>query len=77
MATRLGLASLPEGISWRQIVGAGLLGGIGFTMSLFITNLAYEEITPLIGAAKVGIFGASLLAGTLGYLLLRLKSPPR
>lgn len=71
LAVRLGLAELPAGTRWSQILGLGLLGGIGFTMSLFITNLAYEEAPELVAAAKVGIFAASLLAGTLGYLLLR------
>jgi NhaA family Na+:H+ antiporter len=71
LAVRLGLAELPAAVRWSQILGLGLLGGIGFTMSLFITNLAYENAPELIAAAKVGIFAASLLAGTLGYLLLR------
>jgi len=71
LAVRMGLAELPAGTRWPQIFGLGLLGGIGFTMSLFITNLAYEDIPELIAAAKVGIFTASLLAGILGYLLLR------
>jgi NhaA family Na+:H+ antiporter len=71
LAVRVGLAELPAGARWSQILGLGLLGGIGFTMSLFITNLAYEEAPELVAAAKVGIFAASLLAGTLGYLLLR------
>lgn len=76
LAVRLGLAELPAGTRWSQIVGLGLLGGIGFTMSLFITNLAYEEAPELIAAAKVGIFAASLLAGILGYLLLRRLGQP-
>lgn len=77
LAVRLGLAELPAGVRWPQIVGLGLLGGIGFTMSLFITNLAFEETPDLVAAAKVGIFAASLLAGTLGYLILRNSSNPR
>lgn len=71
LAVRLGLAELPSGTRWSQICGLGLLGGIGFTMSLFITNLAYESAPELVAAAKVGIFSASLLAGIGGYLLLR------
>lgn len=78
LAVRLGLAELPAGTRWPQIIGLGLLGGIGFTMSLFITNLAYGDAPELIAAAKVGIFAASLLAGILGYLLLhRLGRPSR
>jgi NhaA family Na+:H+ antiporter len=75
LAVRMGLAELPVGTRWAQILGLGLLGGIGFTMSLFITNLAYETAPNLIAAAKVGIFAASLLAGILGYLLLRRLGP--
>jgi NhaA family Na+:H+ antiporter len=76
LAVRLGLADLPAGTRWSQVFGLGLLGGIGFTMSLFITNLAYEEHVELIAAAKVGIFAASLVAGILGFLLLRRLAPP-
>ena len=77
LAVRLGLAELPAGTRWPQIAGLGLLGGIGFTMSLFITNLAYADAPQLVAAAKVGIFAASLLAGILGYLLLRRLSQAR
>jgi NhaA family Na+:H+ antiporter len=70
LAVRLRLCELPEGIGWRQILGIGVLGGIGFTMSLFITSLAFDQ-SALVADAKVGIFAASLLAGTVGFLLLR------
>ena len=72
LAVRLGLCRLPNGTSWRHIVGVGLLGGIGFTMSLFIASLAYEPAV-LTLAAKVGIFIASLVAGTAGYGVLAWK----
>jgi NhaA family Na+:H+ antiporter len=75
LAVRLGIATLPRGIRWRQIAGVGLLGGIGFTMSLFITNLAYLDAPELIDTAKTGIFAASLVAGSLGYLVLRYNRP--
>lgn len=69
LAVRCGLADLPSTVVWRQVFGVGILAGIGFTMSLFITNLAFS--TPqLVADAKVGIFAASLVAGVLGYLLL-------
>jgi NhaA family Na+:H+ antiporter len=68
-AVRLGICDLPTGVRWRQILGVGILAGIGFTMSLFITNLAFRQ-ADLITDAKVGIFAASLLAGVSGYLLL-------
>ncbi len=77
LAVRLKWAVLPQGCSWMDILGISILGGIGFTMSLFITNLAYV-LPYLVDVAKVGVFGASLLAGGLGYLLLRrrAKTPP-
>ena len=67
---RLGLASLPEGVHWRHIYGAAWLGGIGFTMSLFISGLAYGE-GAMLTFAKVGILAASLVAGVGGYMVLR------
>jgi NhaA family Na+:H+ antiporter len=70
-AVRLGGASLPQGVTWRLIGGAGLLGGIGFTMALFIAGLAFTSAPGLLVAAKLGIFGASLIAGLGGWLVLR------
>jgi NhaA family Na+:H+ antiporter len=67
---RLGLASLPDGVRWRHIYGAAWLGGIGFTMSLFIASLAYGD-GPLLAFSKVGILAASIVAGIGGYLVLR------
>ncbi len=75
VAVRLKLCELPAGVEWRQVLGIGILGGIGFTMSLFITSLAFDQAT-LIADAKVGIFAASLIAGIAGYLLLRRSSGP-
>jgi NhaA family Na+:H+ antiporter len=68
-AVRLGLASLPRGVGVGAIAGAGLLGGIGFTMALFITALAFGE-GPLASAAKVGVLGASALACACGLAVL-------
>jgi NhaA family Na+:H+ antiporter len=68
---RLGLASLPTGVGWRHIYGAAWLGGIGFTMSLFIAALAYGEGSAELAFGKVGILAASLLAGVGGFLVLR------
>jgi NhaA family Na+:H+ antiporter len=61
---------LPEGVRWAHFAGAAMLGGIGFTMSLFITGLAYQDAA-LIADAKIGILTGSLLSGLLGYLYLR------
>jgi NhaA family Na+:H+ antiporter len=68
-ATRTGIARLPDDVRWRHLVGVAALAGIGFTVSLFITSLAFER-PELQDAAKVGILAASLLAGLLGALLL-------
>ena len=56
--------------------GAGLLGGIGFTMSIFITNLAFVGESEVINASKMAILLASLTAGTIGYLWLKLLGKP-
>jgi Na+:H+ antiporter, NhaA family len=69
LAVRLGLASLPENVSWKHIHGAGWLAGIGFTMSLFMTGLAFTDDAHLT-AAKLGILIASLCAGIVGSVIL-------
>jgi NhaA family Na+:H+ antiporter len=74
LLVRSRLASLPAGVSWAQMYGASWVCGIGFTMSLFIASLAYGASAEL-ELAKVGILGASLIAGAGGYLILRWRSP--
>jgi Na+:H+ antiporter, NhaA family len=69
LAVRLGLASLPPNISWKHIHGAGWLAGIGFTMSLFMTGLAFTNEAHLT-EAKLGILIASLCAGIMGSVIL-------
>jgi NhaA family Na+:H+ antiporter len=69
LATRTRLAAMLDGIGWRQIVGVGMLGGIGFTMSLFIANLAFGE-APALETAKVGILVASVVSGIAGAIVL-------
>ena len=76
IATRLGLCSLPPELRWSHIVGAGVLGGIGYTMSIFITNLAFVEDPSVVNSSKIAILFASLSAGALGVLWLRFLSPP-
>ena len=72
LAVRLGLASLPEGIRWAHIYGAALLCGVGFTMSLFIASLAFEQGgAGYSGLDRLGILAGSLLAGVAGFLVLR------
>lgn len=75
LAVTMGLASLSEELTWRHIIGAGLLSGIGFTMSIFITLLAFPDIQ-IINSSKIAILIASLLAGTLGFLWLRFFTKP-
>jgi Na+:H+ antiporter, NhaA family len=70
LSVRLRLTDLPAGVGWTAIIGASCLGGIGFTMSLFIAGLAFGE-SPLVDVAKVGVLGASTIAGLAGYTILR------
>lgn len=72
IAIKLKIADLPENVNYVQLFGVSLLGGLGFTMSLFISNLAFEDEN-LITAAKMGVIIGSLAAGVLGYVILRLS----
>jgi len=74
LIVRIGWGSLPEEVNWGQILGVGCLAGIGFTMSLFVTALAFSE-SGLIADAKVGILAASLISGILGFVLLSRSLP--
>jgi NhaA family Na+:H+ antiporter len=67
-AVKLGLCALPPGIGWRHIVLLGVLGGIGFTMSIFMSNLAFEDAT-LLAAAKFAVLLGSGIAATVGFAL--------
>ncbi|MFK7758584.1 MAG: Na+/H+ antiporter NhaA [Phycisphaerales bacterium] len=69
MAQKMGIGMLPEGSTWRHVFGAAWLSGIGFTMALFIANLAFEDAGDL-DAAKLGVLGASVIAGVVGLLIL-------
>ncbi len=70
-AVTMGLCRLPDDLDWRHVLGAGILGGIGFTMSIFITNLAFAGDAAAINASKMAILLASLTAGTAGLLWLK------
>lgn len=76
LGTALGLCALPSGLKWKNIVGAGFLGGIGFTMSIFITLLAFDK-AELIVSSKIAIIIASVATGTVGYAFLRLTLKER
>jgi len=74
-AVASGVCSLPNGVRWTHVVGAGLLGGIGFTMSIFITNLAFADVA-LVNSSKLAVLIASLVAGAMGYVWLRVVPGP-
>ncbi len=82
VAVTIGICRLPLDLNWKHIFGAGLLGGIGFTMSIFITNLAFVGgepvfVTETVNASKMAILVASLTAGTAGFLWLKLLGQPK
>lgn len=77
VAVAIGVCRLPGDLGWRHIIGAGMLGGIGFTMSIFITNLAFVDQPETINASKVAILLASLMAGTAGFVWLKVVGAPR
>ncbi|MGC2236577.1 MAG: Na+/H+ antiporter NhaA [Pyrinomonadaceae bacterium] len=72
IAVSTGICRLPLDLNWKHIFGAGILGGIGFTMSIFITNLAFAGKAEMINASKMAILFASLTAGTIGFLWLKM-----
>lgn len=76
LAVAVGVCRLPLDLKWRHVFGAGLLGGIGFTVSIFITNLAFAGSAELINDSKMAILLASLTAGTIGFLWLKLFGKP-
>ncbi|MEM7656362.1 MAG: Na+/H+ antiporter NhaA [Bacteroidota bacterium] len=67
----LGLAELPKGVTFRHVIGIACLAGVGFTMSIFVANLAFVGQPDLLDSAKLGILIGSLISGLLGYLILR------
>src|SRR5262249_36609607 len=73
IAVRLGWGKLPQGVTWPVLIGAGCLGGIGFTVALFIAGLAFTG--PMRDQAKAGILVGSLVSGVLGSLILRATLP--
>ena len=75
LGVSIGLCKLPNNLNWKSIFGVGLLGGIGFTMSIFITLLAFDDQT-IINNSKLVILIASLTAGVLGFLTLKLYLKP-
>lgn len=76
VAVAVGVCRLPLDLAWRHILGAGLLGGIGFTMSIFITNLAFAGQAETINASKMAILLASFGAGVVGFIWLKFMGAP-
>jgi NhaA family Na+:H+ antiporter len=76
LAVAIGICRLPSDLGWKHVFGAGLLGGIGFTMSIFITNLAFTGDAAAITASKMAILLASVVAGSIGFIWLKLAGTP-
>jgi NhaA family Na+:H+ antiporter len=74
-AVKAGWAQIPHGVSWKQLNAVGLLAGIGFTVSIFISSLAFDDPVQLM-EAKTAVLGASVIAGVFGYLMLRRATFP-
>jgi NhaA family Na+:H+ antiporter len=74
LAIKSGISKMPSGGNWKSIFGIALLGGIGFTVSLFLASLSYPAGSALLNDAKIGIFAGSLISGFLGYWLLHRSS---
>jgi NhaA family Na+:H+ antiporter len=77
IAERSGFARRPHGASWGQVYGVALLAGIGFTMSLFIGDLAFPAAAGLAEEVKIGVLGGSLLSAVVGVIALLLSSARR
>ena len=70
LAVRLGIGELPSSVTWRHVIGTAFLAAIGFTVAIFISGIAFGD-PALVDQAKIGIFGASIIAGVTGFLILR------
>lgn len=78
ISIRLGMARMPKGMNWKNLIGISLLGGIGFTVSLFIANLSFAEESPsLLNQAKFGVLLGTILSGLLGYIVLHKVLPKK
>lgn len=71
LSIKLGIAELPDNVKFPQIIGVAILAGVGFTMSIFIGNLAFTEAPKYIDSAKVGIIVGSIISGIVGFLILK------
>lgn len=71
LLVKLNVAQLPKGVDWKHVIGIGFIAGIGFTVSIFITELAFSGNQSFLNTAKMGIFIASAISALLGYIVLR------
>ena len=76
VGVKMGICRLPDGVTWIHVYGAGLLAGIGFTMSLFIGTLAFADPN-MATAVRLGVLSGSFLSGVAGYMVLRFATGPR
>ena len=74
VSVKSGLAAMPTGANWSHIVGVGMLGGIGFTMSVFIALLSFPGENLILSEAKFSILTGSILSGAMGYAFLNMLS---
>ncbi|MEX1188927.1 MAG: Na+/H+ antiporter NhaA, partial [Bacteroidia bacterium] len=74
LGIKSGIAELPSGINFKQIIGISAIAGVGFTMSIFIDNLAFTGDLISINSVKVGVIIGSLVSGVVGYIILKLAS---
>ena len=78
LAVRMHITSLPQGMDWKNVAGVSLLGGIGFTVSLFIANLSFGATDEaLLNQAKLGVLAGTILAGVVGYIVLSFVLPSK
>jgi Na+:H+ antiporter, NhaA family len=76
LAVKVGLSELPKDVFWKHVIGVGFLGGIGFTMSIFITFLAFDN-AEMVQSSKISILLSSLVAGAVGFLILNGRTASR
>ena len=74
VSVKLGYAEMPNNSNWISFYGVGILTGIGFTMSLFVGNLAFAENIQYIDGVKIGVLAGSFLSTVIGYFLLLMTS---
>jgi NhaA family Na+:H+ antiporter len=77
LAIKLNIAQYPRGTTWKHFFGAGFLGGIGFTMSIFITVLAFESNPEVISASKISVLMTSVVSGLVGFMILKQQPTPK